>query len=380
MPVLTSRWALSYLAGPLTRNQLSTLMADHKAALGAGDTAAGAAPAAQAAASTGATASAAAPASNLADDESSVAPDVPDSLPVRYVTAGAPWLDDLDLGADPASDRLQAVLAARVNLLFDERAADLRHSEEWEAIVPLTGDRIDMDERINVDFDDRDFTSTAPDTAIYVRPSFEISASGVRSAQASLKSMLVADETIELMKNPDLKLWSRPGESADDFAARCREAADDEADAETGKIRDRLEKKQATIEAALAKAEDRVEELDVQADGRRNAQLVDIGTSVLGGLLGGRSRTRGLATAARRMSSSSRQKASTEARLDSARNRVAEKIDDIDELEMELQEAVLEIDAEWLEKSQAIETVQVPLEKTDISVEDLMLVWIPVRR
>ncbi len=379
MPVLTSRWALSYLAGPLTRNQLGTLMADHKAALGTGEPAAGTAPAAQAATPTGAAASAA-PASNLADDESSVAPDVPDSLPVRYVTAGTPWLTDLDLGADPSSDRLQAVLAARVNLLFDERAADLRHSEEWEAIVPLTGDRIDMDERINVDFDDRDFTSTAPDGAIYVLPPFEISASGVRSAQANLKSMLVADETIELMKNPELKLWSRPGESADDFAARCREAADDEADAETGKIRDRLEKKQATIEAALAKAEDRVEELDVQADGRRNAQLVDIGTSVLGGLLGGRSRTRGLATAARRMSSSSRQKASTEARLDSARNRVAEKIDDLDELEMELQEAVLEIDAEWLEKSQAIETVQVPLEKTDISVEDLMLVWIPVRR
>ncbi len=384
MPVLTSRWALSYLAGPLTRDQIGTLMADHKAALGSGapaqpDAASGTANASPQGAVGSAAASAPAGA-NLADDESSVAPEVPDSLPVRYVTAGAPWLGELDLGADPASNKLQAVLAARVNLLFDERAADLRHSEEWEAIIPLTGDRLDMDHHINVDFDDRDFTSSAPDNPVYVLPPFELSASGVRSAQADLKSMLVADETIELMKNIELKLWSRPGESADDFAARCREAADDEADAETAKIRDRLERKQATIEAALAKAEDRVEELEVQADGRRNAQLVDIGTSVLGGLLGGRSRTRGLASAARRMSSSSRQKASTEARLDSAKNRVAEKIDDLDELEMELQEAVLEIDAEWLEKSQAIETVEVPLEKTDISVEDLMLVWIPVRR
>lgn len=381
MPVLTSRWALSYLAGPLTRDQLSTLMADQKAALGSGGApAATAAPQAAAGAAAPAAASAAPAAAALADDESSVAPELPDSLPVRYVTAGAPWLSDLDMGADPGSDRLQAVLAARVNLLFDERAADLRHSEEWEAIIPLTGDRLDMDQGIAVDFDDRDFTSDAPDNAVYVLPPFEISASGVRSAQADLKSMLVADETIELMKNPELKMWSRPGESADDFAARCREAADDEADAETAKIRERLEKKQDTIEAALAKAEDRVEELEVQADGRRNAQLVDIGTSVLGGLLGGRSRTRGLATAARRMSSSSRQKASTEARLDSAKNRVAEKIDDLDELEMELSEAVLEIDAEWLEKSQAIETVEVPLEKTDITVEDFMLVWIPVRR
>lgn len=378
MPVLTSRWALSYLAGPLTREQISTLMADHKAALGS--TAAPQAAAGTPAPTQATEATPAALGADMADDESSVHPKVPDSLPVRYVTAGAPWLDDLDIGADPASTRLQAVLAARVNLLFDERAADLRASQEWEAIIPLTGDQLDVDSRINVDFDDRDFTATAPNNAVYVLPPFDISASAVRSAQANLKSMLVADETMHLMKNPELKLWSRPGESADDFAARCREAADDEADAETSKIRDRLEKKQATIEAALAKAEDRVEELEVQADGRRNAQLVDIGTSVLGGLLGGRSRTRGLASAARRMSSSSRQKASTEARLDSARNRVAEKIDDLDELEMEVTEAVLEIDAEWLEKSQVIETVEIPLEKTDITVEDFMLVWIPVNR
>ncbi len=383
MPVLTSRWAMSYMAGPLTSDQISSLMAVKAAdlmgrAASAPATAGDPAPAVDPGASPVETVVAAAPATVLADDESAVAPSFPDSLPVRYVAASAPWLGQLDLG--PAGDRLQAAVAARVKLLFDETKADLRHDEEWEAIIPLTGDRLDVDSAINVDFDDRDFTTDPPPNPTYILPPFEVGASDVRSLGADLKNDLAADETYQLFVNPDLKLYSRPGESQDAFAARCRDAADDEMDAEVAKIRDKLERKRGSLETALAKAEDRVEELEVQADGRRNTQLIDIGTSVLGGILGGRSRTRGLATAARRMSSSSRQKASSQARLDSARNRVAEKIEDLEELEAELADAVLDIESEWLTKSETIEPFEVPLEKTDISVDDLMLVWIPVSR
>ena len=383
MPVLSSRWALSYLAGPLTRDQISRLMAGKIAAevgspaavsagepAPAGDTS-GAIPAAQ-------TASVAATTRSLADDESAVAPSFPDSLPVRYVTASAPWLTQLDMRT--GGDRLQAAIAARVNLLFDETKADLRHTEEWEAIIPVSGDRLEVASAIDVDFDDRDFTSDAPANPVYVLPPFEIRASEVRSFGADLKNHLAAGETLQLFANREMKLYSRPGESQEAFETRCRDAADDEMDAEANKIRDRLEKKRGTIEAALAKAEDRVNELEVQADGRRNSQLIDIGTSVLGGLLGGRSRTRGLASAARRMSSGSRQKASTEARLDTARNRVAEKVEDLDELESQLADAILDIESEWVEKSRVVETFEVPLEKTDINVSDVMLVWIPVSR
>ncbi len=386
MPVLTSRWALSYLAGPLTRDQITRLMAGKVAAETAAGSAgqpapaptAAAAPAPYTAAATAEPVPVAVSATNLADDESAVSPSFPDSLPVRFTTASAPWLEQLDLGVP--GDRLQAAIAARVNLLFDETKADLRHTEEWEAIIPITGDSIDVGSAINVDFDDRDFTSDAPDNAIYILPQFEIRASEIRSFGADLKNNLVAEETYQLFANKEMKLYSRPGESQEDFERRCRDAADDEMDAEAGKIRDKLERKRDSVEAALAKAEDRVAELEVQADGRRNAQLIDIGTSVLGGLLGGRSRTRGLATAARRMSSSSRQKASTEARLDTARNRVAEKIEDLDELEAELADAILDIESEWVEKSRLIETFEVPLEKTDINVSDVMLVWLPVSR
>ena len=379
MPLLTTRWAMSYLAGPMTREQISDLMADKAAALAAGSSAgssAGTGAQPQAATAPAASNEPAAPA--LADDESAVPPTVPDSVPVRYASASSPWLTDLD--ATPGGNRLKPALAARVNLLFDETKAKLRHSEEWEAIIPLTGDRIDIDSAIPVDFDDRDFSTEAPADAIYVLPDFDLKASTIKSAGAALKTMLVGDETLTLLNNPELKLWSRPGETEGEFLRRCEDAAEDAADEELEKIRAKLEKKRDSVMAALAKAEDRVAELETQASGRKQQQIIDIGTSVLGGLLGGRSRSRGLATAARRMSSGSRQKASTEARLESARNRAAEKIEELDELENDLQDAVIEIDDEWTTKAGAVEPYEVPLEKTDITVEDLMLVWLPVER
>ncbi len=387
LPLFTTRWAMSYLAGPVTGDQLTTLMADEIAALAAGPAATAppppgtppppGAPVAPTPADQARNPTATTP-GDLADDESTVAPEFPHQLPVRWAAPGSPWLEEV--GASSEGDRWRAALAARVELLFDETRAKLRHSQEWEAIIPLTADGVDLDDATAVDHDDRDFSERAPEGAVYVLPPSDLSASAVRSAKAALRTHLQQQLTLALRHNPELKLWSRPGESAEEFERRCEAAADDGADAEATKIRDRLEARRDKIEVALAKAEDRVAELEVQADGRRNQQIIDIGTSVLGGLLGGRRRSRGLATAARRVASNRRQSSSTKARLESARNRVGEKIEDLDQLETDLQDALFEIDAEWSTKAKAVEEVEIPLEKTDIAVEDFHLVWLPVRR
>ena len=374
LPLLTTRWAMSYLAGPLTRDQIGELMAEHKASIAA-------APATSPSAAAGA-AGAAAPASTipdaptLADNESTMPPKVPDAVTMRYVTRSAPWLGEVDASAE--GTRLAPALAARVTLLFDETKADLRHSEEWEAIVPLTGSHIDVDAAIPVDFDDRDFVTDQPENPIYVMPEFNLTATALKKAKTDLRAKLYADEALTLQRNADLKLWSRPGESEADFAARCDKAADEGADAAAAKLREKLETKYDRVQAALAKAEDRVAEIEEQAKGRKTQNLVNIGTSILGGLFGGRKSARSLGSAARRASTGSRQAKSTEARLHTAQNRVAEKIDDLGQLEIDLQDAVIEIDDEWNEKAAAIEATDVALEKTDISIDDFLVIWLPV--
>lgn len=374
LPLLTTRWAMSYLAGPLTRDQIGDLMAEYKAS--AASTAAAGSVAAAGAATAAAPAAEAEPeAPALADNESTLPPKVPDAVTMRYVTKSAPWLGDVDATSD--GTRLAPALAARVSLLFDETKADLRHTEEWEAIIPLSGHDIDVDAAIPVDFDDRDFVTDAPDSPIYVMPEFNFTATALKKAQTDLRAKLYADQSMTLQRNAELKLWSRPGETEAEFAARCEKAADDGADAAAAKLRAKLETKYDRVQAALAKAEDRVAEIEEQAKGRKTQNLVNIGTSILGGLFGGKKSARSLGSAARRMSSGKNQSNATEARLRTAQNRVGEKIEELEELEHELQDAVIEIDDEWNEKAAAIEATDIPLEKTDISIEDFLLIWLP---
>jgi hypothetical protein len=371
IPLLTTRWAMSYLAGPLTSDKITDLMADQSQL-----TAPTPAPGTEPEAAAGAEAGAAPDGPALADNESTVPPPLPDKLTVRYARASAPWLTEV--GASPEPAPLQAFLTARVELLFDETKAKLRHQEEWEAIVAVTAEGIDTEGAVAVDFDDRDFTFEPPPNPVYVLPPVDLTASAIRSAKSDLRAKLYHDTTYLLLNNPELKLWSRPGETAEAFALRCEAAADEGADEAAAKLRDKLERKRESIERALAKAEDRVGELEVQVAGRRQQELVDVGSSILGGLLGGRGRARKLASAARRAASGRRQTSTTSARLDSARSRVAEKIDELHDLELDLAEALMEIDDEWSSKALEVEEVEIPLEKSDISVEDFSLVWLAV--
>ncbi len=54
-----------------------------------------------------------------------------------------------------------------------------------------------------------------------------------------------------------------------------------------------------------------------------------------------------------------------------------EKSDDLEELEAKLADSLIEIDDEWNDRAEMIEELAVGLEKTDITVDDLMIVWIP---
>ncbi|MFV0259385.1 MAG: helicase HerA domain-containing protein [Acidimicrobiales bacterium] len=386
LPLLGSRWAMSYLAGPLTGDQISRLMAGRPGTTGAGDpvvaTGPGAAPPSVAegppTTEAPATDTPAGDGTPMADDESPVPPEAPDGTAVRYVTAAAPWLGAV--GGVPGGARLVPALATRVEMTFDDTKADLRHQQEWEAVIPLGGDRIDLGAAISVDYDERDLSDIAPEGAVYVLPGTKLTASALRSAGSEIRAEVTSTQTLTLLHNPDLKLWSRPGETAEAFAARCAEAAEDAADAETAGIRDKLEKKLDSLNQAVASAQDRVDELEARSSANRQHQIIDIGASVLGSLLGGRSRTRGLAAAARRMSSGQRRSATGDASLETARRRVADKVDQVDQVEADLAEAVIEIDQEWSDKATNVESVEIPLEKADVTVDELLLIWIPTDR
>jgi len=53
-------------------------------------------------------------------------------------------------------------------------------------------------------------------------------------------------------------------------------------------------------------------------------------------------------------------------------------VDQVEDLEIELADDVIEIDAKWMETGKAITSLTVGLEKTDVKVTQLVLAWLPL--
>ncbi len=357
-----TRWAMSYLRGPMTREEISQITADAPERNYAAE------PLALAATSSGA----------AADNASSVMPDVAKGRATYYLHPAADWRAIKDI--KPDSRTFAPAIAARVKLLYDDTKADIRHTEEWEAVIfPLT-DQTSGEDAIPVDYDDRDLVRDAPEGASYIMPDAPIhTATFFKSIEKELKEYLYRERTVTIYGNKLLKLYSRIGESREAFELRCHKAAENLEDEAASKLRDKYEKRIKRTSAMLEKAEDRLEELRVDHSSRKTDELLSGVGSVLGMFLGGRKSSRSMAADLRRASSKRKQTRTSSQRIQSATNRVEEKAEELEDLENELADELLTLDLEWEEKGQAIEDLEIGLEKTDITIDDVALVWVPVK-
>jgi hypothetical protein len=370
----TTRWAMSYLRGPLTREQIAALMADRKADRKADDHQ----PAEGAAAvePTFPSAAAVGPEPTV-DHVTPVVPTVADGTPVRWLDPAAPW--SAAIGVDPTSSTFDAGIVATVEMLFDDTKAGLRHTELLECVLfPLT-DPVDAASMVAVDYDARDLRTEPPSGASYRLPNVPIrNKTFFTAVQRDLIAHLLANRTTTILANPQLKLYGRPGESEVEFAARCERAADDAADAKAAEVAKRFRTRIQRARDQLATAQDRLSQAEAARVSRRTDELVSGAGDLLGTLLGGRRNLGGLAgkagTAARRRGRASE----ADTRVSSAANRLEERASALADLEVEMADALTAIAAEWDAKAAAIETMEIPLERNDIRVTDLALVWVPI--
>ena len=368
----STRWAMSYLPGPLTRAQISSLVSDEQRLL----------PAESQEEESQLTSAGAEMSAKPGADESLLMPRVADDIQVRYLDVAAPYIDLL--GGSSAGRQLQAAVAVRVKLLFDDTKAKLRHNAEWEAFIIPLSNSIDAEAAIKVDYDKRDLLKDAPPQAIYCLPDAKIAnKTYYRSVQKDIKNHLYREEEVELLHNPALKLYSRIGEIRDEFEQRCVVVADESADKDADKLRQVLTRKLDRINASIQKSEDKLREIQFDAISRkqdqRNSQVMDIAGGLLGSLLGGRRSTRSIITGGlRRSQSKGRMVAKAQERLKTAENRYNELVENREDLEDTLGEDLFEIQQEWDEKASEINTMTVGLEKADISIDEIMLVWVPI--
>jgi hypothetical protein len=360
----TTRWAMSYLRGPLMRSEITRLAETGLVARATALAATTEAPTPPGAATATPSVTAATAA---ADDETPVAPAVATGIAVSYLDPAAPWTSVI--GAAPGG-RLHAAAIARVRLRYDDMKADLVHDEEYEAVLCPLPAVPSPAAFVAVDYDDRDLLDTAPTGAVYTLPVADIDRkSWWTDLRKSLTDHLVSTRKVRILANPELKLYSRVGETPEQFAGRCALAADAKADAAVAALQKKYDAKLRTLRTRADTATSAAQRLAAQhtAQHGTGAQVANL----LGGLFGGARSRRSVVADARRASTSA-------SRVDAAQDKVTAAEQAILDLEAELQDEVTGIDAEWAARADAITTLDVPLERSDVVVADLRLLWVPL--
>jgi hypothetical protein len=372
-----TRWAMSYLAGPMTRDQVSALMEGRVEArpTPASEPATAAAPTA----AESVTAPVASPtepvkiaAGPIGNEEVPVMPTVAEGVATAYLDSAAAWAGEA--GADPTGTRLTAAVAATVSLTYDDTKAAVSHQEVFEAVVFPIAPVLASDSIKEVDHDPRDFRPDPPASATYVLPEPKIDTKSYWSAlDTDLTNHLVGARKLTVFKNDSLKLYSRPGESRDDFAARATAAAETALDEAIAKLREKHAARLDRAQTALAKAENRVADLEATAGSKQTEELLSGAGDIIGVLFGGTSRSNPLGQAARRRSAASQARA----RAENAKATLTEEQVELETLKADLEDEVADLEDDLAAKSESIEGVEIPLEKADVRIVELKLVWIP---
>ena len=355
-PVLFKvRWAMSYLRGPLTRDQIRQLTADHRAA---------------------ATPQAAARPAGLAPATRKAAagrrPVVPPGVPQCF----------LPLAGSPRDVRYQPHLIGLAKVHFINARKGLEASEEIALSIALEdGARVDWYEAQEILLSEDQLEDDPADDAIgfdeLPGPASEKkSYTGWRRA---LADMLYRSRRFELLRSQTFDIVSRPGESERDFRIRLADVAREKRDAETDKLRKRYAGKMATLEGRILRAEQRVEREHEQAKQRRYESVISVGTTLLGALLG---RKRASVTNLRRAGTAFR----GVGRLAKEKQDVEQAAEQLLDLQQQLQDlgAALEQEVEALtarseHDQEELDTLALKPRKTDIDIRVTALAWVPFR-
>ncbi len=369
--VFNTRWAISYLRGPLTKPQVRELMRGRAPSGGTVQTPLRRQVPTQPAAG------------GLSPDPPSTDP----SIPVVFipVTRTESWArDQLDathgVQAHGGATRLvyNPVVLCTCSVGFTDKKRMGRVNEELTVILPppdgsgiISWDRAQLP-AIDPGHLARDVDYRSAGALFAPVPAGANSPRELSAIKKEVISWLYQTRRMALHLHRGLKLYQEADEDARDFLARVRHAAKERRDAQIAALEHKYARKLDTLAEEREKLELKLESDKADHDARKREEMAGVGESVLS-LFMGRRRTSSISTMTRKR------------RLtDKAKHEIAETTEGIErvsrqaaELEAELKSAADEISATWDKAVDDVEEVSVSPKKSDIAVRLVALAWAP---
>ena len=246
--VFESRWVMSYLRGPLTRDQIKTLMAGK--------------------------------------------PGTPVAVPVATPVGGGlppalpPGIKQFFL---PSEGTLRPKLVGAAKIRFADSKSGIEETREimLAADIPTGLGGADWAAAESPDATPGDFVPTAPaDAAFAELPAPAAVAKNYAAWEKDFLRWVADTQRCELLKCPALSLSARSGESRADFVARAAQAQREFRDDKVAALRTKFAPKLAALETRIARAQATVQKQKDQARSANMQTAISVGTTILSALLG----------------------------------------------------------------------------------------------
>jgi hypothetical protein len=391
-PVLfKTRWTLSYLRGPLGREELARLAGETagpregaKSADGASG-ADGAGDKSAQGAITPPSPSAPAPKAPATPQVHSApqAPSVPaPKAPPAPLAPQAPLLNpSIPQYFAPGDGTLWTpALVGAARVAYSDAKLRVDDSRDIVVITPIVDGPlpVDWEHAEPVDFTVRELGREASAATAFAP--VPAAAANPRKYAAWTKDFTrwaAQSQAIELFRSPRAGMTSAPGESERDFQVRLQTGMREQRDAEIAKVRQRYAPKLATLTEKIRRAETTVAREQEQAAESKVQAGVSVAATIFGAILGRKAvsaSTLGRATTAARGVGRIGRAAQD---VERAKVEVAELQTKRDELNHTLEDELSAIGARWDAHHEPLERVVVRPKRGGVSVQLVALVWVP---
>ena len=346
--VFHTRWAMSYLRGPLTRDHIKGLMAEKKAAL----------------------------AKIAQENQTPGAPSAKASSPAAKMQAARPVISaKIPQVFWPLSERLPegSKLQYRPGLLGKAKLHFVRTSfrvDTWRDCFVMQPVHDELPRPV---WDSALMFENTPPMDREPQPGADFvdlvsvlaQEKNYRGWDDDLEDYLYRTEKFVVWKCDELDQFSEPSEVEADFRIRMTQTAREQRDDKKELVRGKFGKRIDRAKAAVRKAESYFSEQKSQFW----MKILEMVGSLVAMFAGGsRRRSTGMSGAMRERGQQSR-----------AEQRLEDKRIDLEELEDELQQQMTEIEIDFEPSNLKLEKLEVPLRKSDTTVDPISLVWLPWR-
>ena len=373
--VFETRWAMSYLRGPMTRQQIQQLLKTELA-----------------------TPAAAQP------ETWTVTPPMPEPESTKELPSagdpngpGATTVKGGSRGLIPSDVKQSLVAAIRKNSAADRllyRPAlwgrGRLHYVKTPLNIDVWADRFvvrsirddslplkiwDGSEVLNATFD---FVDIAPESAEFAAvPAAMQSSKNYRAWAKDFVDHLYQNVPLKVTKCVELGIFSGPDETLGEFKVRLETVVSEQRDTAKEKLQQKYAQKFQTVRNEISRGLERVEREQSQLKSKRLDSILTVGTSIMGALLG---RKRISSANAGRASSSMK---SIKRYSDESKD-LSEANDSLEDAQKTLRDLESEFNREHSELANKLQVeqltyseVEIPPRKGDMAVEEIRVVWLP---